>query len=130
MHQWIFKEQVYENILRNNYRKNLDYFGQSGPIHVETNLPPILPTWFQAGIELGYKVQDPNALQEECKKIYFLKNFPPSLIISHPTAFTPMVKSAKNGRRSSTYTGYLKKIMGTRSNLRVLMYSDVDEVKK
>ncbi|XP_021953045.1 oxygen-dependent choline dehydrogenase [Folsomia candida] len=85
-----------------------DYFGQSGPIHVETNLPPILPTWFQAGIELGYKVQDPNALQEE--------------------SFTPMVKSAKNGRRSSTYTGYLKKIMGTRSNLRVLMYSDVDEV--
>jgi hypothetical protein len=41
------------------------YYGNGGPIEVDTNVVPILPLWFAAGKELGFPIEDPNGFQVE-----------------------------------------------------------------
>lgn len=44
---------------------SLEYYGQDGPILVNTTIVPYLDLWLQAGRELGHTVGDPNAFQRE-----------------------------------------------------------------
>jgi len=56
--------------------------------------------WFQAGRELGFEIMDPNGPQE--------------------VGFTPVEFSRRFGRRVSSYAGYLKPILNSRPNLKVI----------
>ena len=47
--------------------KFVENYGTDGPIIVDTDVPPILPIWFEAGQELGYSINDPNGYQTESK---------------------------------------------------------------
>jgi hypothetical protein len=83
-------------------------YGSGGPITVDTELPPILNSWFQAGKELGFKTGDPNGNQSE--------------------SFTPFAKTIYNGERVSTYTSLIKPHESNREYLTVLRHSQVQKV--
>ncbi|XP_021964839.1 oxygen-dependent choline dehydrogenase [Folsomia candida] len=84
------------------------YYGTDGPIVVQSVEFPILPIWFEAGRELGYKIGDPNGYQTE--------------------SFQPSNTPTRNGQRSSTYAEFVKPYENTRENLTVVRYANVSEV--
>lgn len=43
----------------------LEFYATGGLLTVNTDMPPILPAWFQAAAELGYPTGDPNGNQTE-----------------------------------------------------------------
>lgn len=45
--------------------KYLAFYGNRGPLTVNSEMPPITTAWFQSAKELGYKVCDPNGNQTE-----------------------------------------------------------------
>ncbi|XP_035715563.1 oxygen-dependent choline dehydrogenase 1 [Folsomia candida] len=110
----------YENMLRHfktteSFRgwlvsedERAGYYGINGPIIVNTDTPPVLSAWFQAGIELGYHIRDANAFQEE--------------------SFVPMTMSMLNAVRQSAYNQVVKPLMNYRPTLKVLTYSRVDKI--
>lgn len=84
------------------------YYGNRGPLTVNSEMPPITTAWFQSAKELGYNVCDPNGNQTE--------------------GFTPVAMSMKNGERESTYTAFVKPYQNSRNRLTVLTYSEVEQV--
>ncbi|XP_035715873.1 oxygen-dependent choline dehydrogenase isoform X2 [Folsomia candida] len=84
------------------------YYGTDGPIVVQSVEFPILPIWFAAGRELGFKIGDPNGYQTE--------------------SFQPSNTPTRNGQRSSTYAEFVKPYENTRENLTVVRYANVSEV--
>lgn len=86
----------------------IEYYGDSGPIVVRTNIVPILPKWFDVARELGYEVLDPNGNQRE--------------------GFMPYNLAINEGRRSSSYTGYIEPFEESRSTLTVISYANVSQV--
>lgn len=86
----------------------VDFYAARGPLTVDTEMPPIISSWFQSAKELGYNVCDPNGNQSE--------------------GFSPIAMSMKNGERESTYTAFIKPIQNSRSKLTVLTYSEVEQV--
>ncbi|ODM88616.1 Glucose dehydrogenase [FAD, quinone], partial [Orchesella cincta] len=86
-----------------------DKHGRDGPITV--SLPkyvPLLNEWLGAGQFLGYPISDPNGPQR--------------------ISFCPAEYSKRFGRRVSSYTGYLKPVLGSRRNLKVLLDSEVKKI--
>lgn len=43
----------------------IEFYGNDGPIIVNSNIVPVLDLWLEAGNELGYSVGDPNGFQRE-----------------------------------------------------------------
>ncbi|ODM89672.1 L-sorbose 1-dehydrogenase, partial [Orchesella cincta] len=106
----------YENLLKyfkrsENYTGVFpsDQHGRDGPITV--SLPkyiPLLNEWLGAGQFLGYPISDPNGPQR--------------------ISFCPAEYSKRFGRRVSSYTGYLKPVLGLRRNLKVMLNSVVNKI--
>ncbi|CAL8071336.1 unnamed protein product [Orchesella dallaii] len=106
----------YENLMK-YFRRTENYagifpsnqHGQDGPITV--SLPkyvPLLNEWLSAGRFLRYPVADPNGPQR--------------------ISFCPAEYSKRLGRRVSSYTGYLKPVLGSRPNLRVVLRAEARRV--
>ncbi|XP_021956369.1 glucose dehydrogenase [FAD, quinone] [Folsomia candida] len=85
-----------------------EYYGQGGPLTVDTHMPAFFPIWADAGRELGYPVADPNALQIP--------------------SFAPFQKLIDKGGRVSTYNRYVLPYEGTRANLTVIRYATVTQI--
>ncbi|CAL8117908.1 unnamed protein product [Orchesella dallaii] len=86
-----------------------DQHGFSGPISVSrARYAPGLERWFRAGRELGYSVADPNGPQK--------------------ISFTPVEFAQRRGRRVSSYTGYIKPFIASRTNLRVITNAEVSQI--
>ncbi|CAL8140570.1 unnamed protein product [Orchesella dallaii] len=106
----------YENLMK-YFRRSENYdgifpsdqHGKGGPITV--SLPkyvPLLNEWLGAGQFLGYPVADPNGPQT--------------------ISFCPAEYSKRFGRRVSSYTGYLKPVLGSRQNLRVILRAEARKI--
>lgn len=99
----------YANMLQ-YFRRVEDYHGDfpsdvhhgvGGPITVSNpRYAPGLSTWLEAGKQLGFPVADPNGPQR--------------------ISFAPFEYSKRFGRRVSCYEGYLRPIMHSRKNLKVV----------
>ncbi|CAL8091968.1 unnamed protein product [Orchesella dallaii] len=86
-----------------------DQHGRGGPITVSLNkYVPLLNEWLGAGQFLGYPIADPNGPQK--------------------ISFCPVEYSKRSGRRVSSYTGYLKPVLGSRPNLRVILRAEARRV--
>lgn len=99
----------YSNMLK-YFRRAEDYRGDfpsdvhhgvGGPITVSNpKYAPGLSVWLEAGRELGFPTADPNGPQR--------------------ISFAPSEFAKKKGRRVSSYEGYLKPVIDSRRNLRVI----------
>ncbi|XP_035709623.1 glucose dehydrogenase [FAD, quinone] isoform X1 [Folsomia candida] len=84
------------------------YHGKGGPMHIEKlRFAPGLEHWLEAGKELGYDQIDANGYQR--------------------VGFGGMDVTMKNGRRFSTYSGYIKPILDRR-NLKIYRYAEVTKI--
>ena len=98
----------YENLLP-YFKKIEDYSGDfpsdqhgfGGPIPVtRPNYGPGLKTLYEAAESLGYTIADPNGPQR--------------------VGFSPADRSIRRGRRVSSFTGYIRPLLGLRSNLKIV----------
>ncbi|CAL8071325.1 unnamed protein product [Orchesella dallaii] len=106
----------YENLLKHFQRSEnyagafpSDQHGRGGPITV--SLPeygPLLNEWLEAGEFLGYPIADPNGPQK--------------------ISFCPFEYSMQFGRHVSSYTGYLKPVLGSRPNLKVILSAEAKKI--
>ncbi len=53
--------------------KSIEFYGNDGPIEINTSVVPVLDLWLEAGLEMGYDIGDPNGFQREgkCKSASF-----------------------------------------------------------
>lgn len=49
----------------NNYPTFLEYYSNTGPLHVETDWFPLVDAWLRSGEEVGFNIGDPNGHQRE-----------------------------------------------------------------
>ncbi|XP_037024090.1 glucose dehydrogenase [FAD, quinone]-like [Bradysia coprophila] len=85
-----------------------EYYGNDGPIVVDTHIIPMLDLWLLAGQELGYPTGDSNGFQRE--------------------SFAPFNIAVNNGRRSSSYAEYIRPHEELRSTLTVHRYANVSQI--
>lgn len=52
-----------------------EYYGNDGPIHINTSIVPVLDLWFEAGRELGYDIGDPNGFQRQGNTLIQKKDY-------------------------------------------------------
>ncbi|CAL8130336.1 unnamed protein product [Orchesella dallaii] len=99
----------YENFIGKRFTREYEgNYGHNGSIVVDTDTPPFLPIWFDVAKELGYKIADPNGYQSE--------------------SFSPTAKAINKGRRSNSYSTYIKPVKDSRQNLTVHPYSMATQV--
>ncbi|CAG7730848.1 unnamed protein product, partial [Allacma fusca] len=107
---------TYQNLLpffkrMENYNgsfPNDDLHGRNGPLSIESpEFAPLKSEWLAAGMELGYKVKDPNGFQSE--------------------SIFPIDYTYKRGTRFSTHRAYLNPAM-ERPNLSVITYAHVEKI--
>ncbi|CAL8071334.1 unnamed protein product [Orchesella dallaii] len=106
----------YENLLK--YFKRTENYdgiypsnqhGRDGPITVTSSkYVPLLDEWLGAGQFLGYPVADPNGPQT--------------------ISFCPVEYAKRLGRHVSSYTGYLKPVLGLRPNLKVVLEAEARKI--
>ncbi|OXA48940.1 Oxygen-dependent choline dehydrogenase [Folsomia candida] len=106
----------YENLLpyfkkSENYQgnfKNESFHGTGGPLTISTSdFAPLLRPWLEAAKEMGFHVEDPNAMQSK--------------------GFSQVENTIKNGKRCSVYEAFIKPAL-TRENLKVIRYAHVTRV--
>lgn len=108
----------YENMLR-HFRNVEDYqgdfpsstqHGRGGPITISRpRYAPLLSEWMAAGKQLGYPYADPNGPQVA-------------------DSFTPLEFAKGFGRRVSSYIGYLRPVLNSRRNIKVITGAVVTRV--
>lgn len=108
----------YENMLK-HFRNVEDYqgdypsstqHGTGGPITITNpRYAPLLSDWLSAGRQLGYPIVDPNGPEAA-------------------DSFGPQEFAKKFGRRVSSYIGYLKPILNSRQNIKVITRAVVTRV--